>query len=103
MSSPKKHQDEPVAASATVKAGNYGLRQTDASIALNNEHVSVNAFMQSLHTDNYRENNKKTARGWRGRSGLSPRRRQPLFLWAKNQLKSGFTRPTPYRPVYRRQ
>jgi iron complex outermembrane recepter protein len=59
----KKYQDEPVAASATVKAGNYGLRQTDASIALNNEHVSVNAFMQSLHTDNYRENNKKRREG----------------------------------------
>lgn len=59
----KKHHDEPVAASATFKAGNYGLRQTDASIALNNDHVSVNAFMQSLHTDNYRENNKERREG----------------------------------------
>lgn len=65
----KKHLDEPVAASATVKAGNYGLRQTDASVALNNEKVGVNAFMQSLHTDNYRDNNQERREG--GGAGIN--------------------------------
>ena len=46
---------EPVTARATATFGSYGLRQYDAAVALNNQKVGVDAYMQSLRTDGYRD------------------------------------------------
>lgn len=60
---------EPVTASATATFGSYGLRQYDASAALNNEKVGVDAFVQSLHTDGYRDHSGERREG--GGGGLT--------------------------------
>ncbi|OZI27392.1 TonB-dependent receptor [Bordetella genomosp. 7] len=51
---------QPVAASATGTVGSYGLHQLDAAIGLQNEHVTVDVYGQTLRTDNYRDNNRES-------------------------------------------
>lgn len=58
--------DRPVDARATFSIGNYGLRQTDASVQMNNGKVGVEAWGQKLDTDNYRDNNKERRAGGGG-------------------------------------
>jgi len=50
----------PVSASVTGKIGSYGLNQVDASIGLQNEHISFDAYGQTLSNDNYRDNSHET-------------------------------------------
>ncbi|MBO9327872.1 TonB-dependent receptor [Achromobacter xylosoxidans] len=57
---------EPVTARATATLGSYGLRQYDAAVALNNEKVGVDAYMQSLHTDGYRDHSGERREGGGG-------------------------------------
>ncbi|WZB66768.1 TonB-dependent receptor plug domain-containing protein [Achromobacter xylosoxidans] len=59
----KDFAKEPVTARATATFGSYGLRQYDAAVALNNQKVGVDAYMQSLHSDGYRDNNAETREG----------------------------------------
>ena len=51
---------EPVSASATGTIGNHGLHQLDAALSLQNEHVTVDVYGQTLRTDNYRDNNRES-------------------------------------------
>lgn len=51
---------KPVSASVTGTVGNYGLHQLDAAIGLQNEHVTVDVYGQTLRTDNYRDNNRES-------------------------------------------
>ncbi|CAM4048452.1 TonB-dependent receptor [Bordetella tumulicola] len=51
---------QPVSASATGTVGSYGLRQLDANVSLQNEHVTVDVYGQTLRTDNYRDNNRES-------------------------------------------
>lgn len=51
---------EPVSASVTGTVGNYGLHQLDAAIGLQNEHLTVDVYGQTLRTDNYRDNNRES-------------------------------------------
>lgn len=62
----KDFAKEPVTARATATFGSYGLRQYDAAVALNNQKVGVDAYMQSLHSDGYRDNNAETREGGGG-------------------------------------
>lgn len=57
---------EPVTARATATFGSYGLRQYDAAVALNNQKVGVDAYMQSLHSDGYREHSGESREGGGG-------------------------------------
>lgn len=57
---------EPVTARATATFGSYGLRQYDAAVALNNQKVGVDAYMQSLHSDGYREHSGERREGGGG-------------------------------------
>ena len=57
---------EPVSARATATFGSYGLRQYDAAVSMNNEKVGVDAYMQSLHTDGYRDNSGERREGGGG-------------------------------------
>ncbi|MFY3139107.1 TonB-dependent receptor [Achromobacter xylosoxidans] len=57
---------EPVTARATATFGSYGLRQYDAAMALNNQKVGVDAYMQSLHSDGYREHSGERREGGGG-------------------------------------
>ncbi|MVW72421.1 TonB-dependent receptor [Bordetella sp. 15P40C-2] len=50
---------EPVAASVTGSVGSHQRRQADAAFSLQNEHITVDAYGQSLRTDNYRDNNRE--------------------------------------------
>ncbi len=49
--------DSPHTVQATYTIGNYGLRQLDGAVAIGNEHFALDAYGQSLRTDNYRDNN----------------------------------------------
>ena len=51
----KDFSKEPVTARATATFGSYGLRQYDAAVAMNNQKVGVDAYMQSLRSDGYRD------------------------------------------------
>lgn len=57
---------EPVTARATATFGSYGLRQYDAAIAMNNQKVGVDAYMQSLRTDGYRDHSGERREGGGG-------------------------------------
>ena len=57
---------EPVTARATATFGSYGLRQYDAAVAMNNEKVGVDAYMQSLHSDGYRDHSGERREGGGG-------------------------------------
>ena len=57
---------EPVTARATATFGSYGLRQYDAAVALNNQKVGVDAYMQSLRTDGYRDHGGERREGGGG-------------------------------------
>ncbi|MCD0504757.1 TonB-dependent receptor [Bordetella petrii] len=50
---------KPVSASVTGTVGNFDLRQLDAAISLQNEHVTLDVYGQTLRTDNYRDNNEE--------------------------------------------
>ena len=54
---------QPVSASVTGTVGNYGLHQLDAAVSLQNEHVTVDVYGQTLRTDNYRDNNRESRDG----------------------------------------
>ncbi|WP_241133389.1 TonB-dependent receptor, partial [Achromobacter insuavis] len=62
----KDFAKEPVTARATATFGSYGLRQYDAAVALNNQKVGVDAYMQSLHSDGYREHSGESREGGGG-------------------------------------
>lgn len=62
----KDFAKEPVTARATATFGSYGLRQYDAAVALNNQKVGVDAYMQSLHSDGYREHSGERREGGGG-------------------------------------
>ncbi len=62
----KDFSKEPARARATATFGSYGLRQYDAAAAFNNEKVGVDAYMQSLHTDNYRDHSGERREGGGG-------------------------------------
>ena len=47
------------AVQATYTVGSYGLRQLDGSVAIHNEVFALDAYGQSLRTDNYRDNNRE--------------------------------------------
>jgi len=51
---------KPVSASVMGTVGSYGLHQLDAAISLQNEHVTVDVYGQTLRTDNYRDNNRES-------------------------------------------
>jgi len=51
---------KPVSASVTGTVGSYGLHQLDAAIGLQNQHVTVDVYGQTLRTDNYRDNNRES-------------------------------------------
>ncbi|MCC3263767.1 hypothetical protein LLE87_36960, partial [Paenibacillus polymyxa] len=42
------------------------LRQYDAAVSMNNEKVGVDAYMQSLHSDGYRDNSGERREGGGG-------------------------------------
>lgn len=50
---------EPASASLTTKVGSYGMRQLDASLSLQNAHVTLDAYGQTLRSNNYRDNNRE--------------------------------------------
>lgn len=50
----------PVSASLTGTVGSYDMRQLDAAFSVQNEHVTVDLYGQTLRTDNYRDNNQET-------------------------------------------
>jgi len=54
---------QPVSASVTGTVGSYGLHQLDAAVSLQNEHVTVDVYGQTLRTDNYRDNNRESRDG----------------------------------------
>ncbi|SAI48894.1 TonB-dependent outer membrane receptor [Bordetella ansorpii] len=58
--------ERPVDASAKFSIGNYGLRQTDLHVQANNGKVGVQAWGQTLQTDNYRDNNRERRAGGGG-------------------------------------
>ncbi|CUK13861.1 Outer membrane cobalamin translocator [Achromobacter sp. 2789STDY5608615] len=62
----KDFAKEPVTTRATATFGSYGLRQYDAAVALNNQKVGVDAYMQSLHSDGYREHSGESREGGGG-------------------------------------
>lgn len=62
----KDFAKEPVTARATATFGSYGLRQYDAAVALNNQKVGVDAYIQSLHSDGYREHSGESREGGGG-------------------------------------
>ncbi|MGE8657343.1 MAG: TonB-dependent receptor [Achromobacter sp.] len=62
----KDFAKEPVTARATATFGSYGLRQYDAAVALNNQKVGVDAYLQSLHSDGYREHSGESREGGGG-------------------------------------
>lgn len=62
----KDFAKEPVTARATATFGSYGLRQYDAAVALNNQKVGVDAYMQSLHSDGYRDHSGESREGGGG-------------------------------------
>ena len=63
---PPRLSKEPVTARATATLGSYGLRQYDAAVALNNQKVGVDAYMQSLRTDGYRDHGGERREGGGG-------------------------------------
>lgn len=57
---------EPITASVTGSMGSDQRRQIDAAFSVQNEHVIVDAYGQSLRTDNYRDNNHERRDGGGG-------------------------------------
>lgn len=51
---------QPVSASVTGTVGNFGLHQLDAAVSLQNDHVTLDFYGQTLRTDNYRDNNRES-------------------------------------------
>ncbi len=62
----KDFSKEPVTARATATFGSYGLRQYDAAVAMNNQKVGVDAYLQSLRSDGYRDHSGETRDGGGG-------------------------------------
>ncbi|WP_025135577.1 TonB-dependent receptor [Achromobacter sp. DH1f] len=62
----KDFSKEPVTARATATFGSYGLRQYDAAVAMNNQKVGVDAYLQSLHSDGYRDHSGESREGGGG-------------------------------------
>jgi iron complex outermembrane receptor protein len=62
----KDFSKEPVTARVTATFGSYGLRQYDAAVAMNNQKVGVDAYLQSLRSDGYRDHSGETRDGGGG-------------------------------------
>lgn len=62
----KDFSKEPVTARATATFGSYGLRQYDAAVAMNNQKVGVDAYLQSLRSDGYRDHSGESREGGGG-------------------------------------
>ncbi|OZI68881.1 TonB-dependent receptor [Bordetella genomosp. 1] len=65
----KDFSKQPVTARASATLGSYGLHQYDAAAAFNNEKVGVDFYMQSLHTDGYRDHSGERREG--GGAGIT--------------------------------